>query len=92
LFQKGQGVYWSSGELFDTQLDAIKGESTKYHNNNQSAKWYRQKYIIMYSQETKLKKMNDLSVWKCHTRGEDIQANSTDTVSQTPLSYAADNG
>jgi hypothetical protein len=49
--------------------DQLKGDLLKFYDNDRSSKRYRQKDILAYTEETKLKKIKDLSTWKRYTRG-----------------------
>jgi hypothetical protein len=43
----------------------LKKDLLKFYNNDRSSKRYRQKDIVAYTEETKLKKIKDLSTWIC---------------------------
>jgi len=47
----------------------LKKDLLKFYDNDRSSKRYRQKDLIAYTEETKLKKIKDLSIWKRYTRG-----------------------
>jgi len=42
----------------------LKKDLLKFYDNDRSSKCYRQKDIVAYTEETKLKKIKDLSTWK----------------------------
>ncbi len=54
---------------FKSDWDQLKKDLLKFYDNDRSSKRYRQKDIIAYTEETKLKKIKDLSTWKRYTRG-----------------------
>ena len=49
--------------------DQLKKDLLKFYDNDRSSKRYRQKDILAYTEDTKLKKIKDLSTWKRYTRG-----------------------
>jgi hypothetical protein len=49
--------------------DQLKKDLLKFYDNDRSSKRYRQKDILAFTEETKLKKIKDLSTWKRYTRG-----------------------
>src|ERR1700683_470612 len=49
--------------------DQLKTDLLKFYDNDHSSKRYRQKDILAYTEDTKLKKIKDLSTWKRYTHG-----------------------
>jgi hypothetical protein len=47
----------------------LKDDLLSYYDSDRSSKRYRHKDIISYTEETKVKKIKDLSTWKRYTRG-----------------------
>jgi hypothetical protein len=47
----------------------LKKDLLDFYDNDRSSKRYRHKDIITYTEETKKKKIKDLSTWKRYTRG-----------------------
>jgi len=47
----------------------LKKDLLKFYDNDRSSKRYRQKDIVAYTNDTKLKKIKDLSTWKRYARG-----------------------
>ena len=47
----------------------LRTDLLRFYDNDRSTKRYRQKDILAYTEETKLKKIKDLSTWKRYTRG-----------------------
>lgn len=47
----------------------LKRDLLKFYDDDRSSKRYRQKDLITFTEETKLKKIKDLSTWKRYTRG-----------------------
>jgi hypothetical protein len=49
---------------FKEDWTQLKKDLLKFYDNDRSSKRYRQKDIVAYTEDTKLKKIKDLSTWK----------------------------